>query len=254
MPDERRPAAGSYGCRVRTGLPRTHTANRTTKPEGATLITHRTTQVDGLSVFYREAGDPGSPKLLLLGGFPSSSHQFRNLIPALADRFHVLSLDYPGLQHRYADDFNTPSTGSRRSLRACSRSPSSTLRALPPGLRRSDRQPHRRAPPGLARVAGDPELERLRGGLHRRLGRHPPRALGRPQLRDGGAAAAVPRVRRRQLVYTWAPQPNADQPDNWNMDLRLERPSARKSLDLPTTTAMALYPQCRPSCESGRRR
>jgi pimeloyl-ACP methyl ester carboxylesterase len=49
-----------------------------------------------LNVFYREAGDPAAPKLLLLGGFPASSHQFRNLIPALADRFHVASFDYPG--------------------------------------------------------------------------------------------------------------------------------------------------------------
>ena len=60
------------------------------------MLEHRTAEVDGLSVFYREAGDPGSPKLLLLGGFPASSHQFRNLIPALADRFHVVSPDYPG--------------------------------------------------------------------------------------------------------------------------------------------------------------
>ena len=60
------------------------------------VVAHRTARVDGLSVFYREAGDPASPKLLLLGGFPASSHQFRNLIPALADRFHVVSPDYPG--------------------------------------------------------------------------------------------------------------------------------------------------------------
>src|SRR5206468_4021963 len=63
--------------------------------EGQT-VQHRTAQVEGLSVFYREAGDPASPKLLLLGGFPASSHQLRHLIPALADRFHVLSPDYPG--------------------------------------------------------------------------------------------------------------------------------------------------------------
>ncbi|HET6737783.1 MAG TPA: alpha/beta fold hydrolase [Kribbella sp.] len=50
----------------------------------------------GLEVFYREAGEPGAPKLLLLGGFPASSHQFRNLMPALADRFHLVSFDYPG--------------------------------------------------------------------------------------------------------------------------------------------------------------
>ncbi len=60
------------------------------------MTTFHTAQVEGLSVFYRQAGDPSSPKLLLLGGFPASSHQFRNLIPALAERFHVLSPDYPG--------------------------------------------------------------------------------------------------------------------------------------------------------------
>src|SRR5215468_172140 len=57
---------------------------------------HKTSIVDGISIFYREAGDPKNPKLVLLGGFPASSHQFRNLIPALADRFHVISPDYPG--------------------------------------------------------------------------------------------------------------------------------------------------------------
>ena len=60
------------------------------------MTLHKTAIVDGLSVFYREAGTPGCPKLVLLGGFPASSHQFRNLIPALANRFHVLSPDYPG--------------------------------------------------------------------------------------------------------------------------------------------------------------
>lgn len=60
------------------------------------MTTFHTAQVQGLNVFYREAGDPTNPKLLLLGGFPSSSHQFRNLIPALAERFHVVSPDYPG--------------------------------------------------------------------------------------------------------------------------------------------------------------
>src|SRR5215471_16188830 len=60
------------------------------------MTLHKTAIVDGLSVFYREGGTPGAPKLVLLGGFPASSHQFRNLIPALADRFHVISPDYPG--------------------------------------------------------------------------------------------------------------------------------------------------------------
>jgi pimeloyl-ACP methyl ester carboxylesterase len=50
--------------------------------------------VDGLNIFYREAGNEASPKLVLLHGFPASSHQYRNLIPALADRFHVIAPDY----------------------------------------------------------------------------------------------------------------------------------------------------------------
>ncbi|HSE45549.1 MAG TPA: alpha/beta hydrolase [Gemmatimonadales bacterium] len=60
------------------------------------MTRHKTTTVDGLSVFYREAGEPRNPKLVLLGGFPASSHQFRSLIPALADRFHIIAPDYPG--------------------------------------------------------------------------------------------------------------------------------------------------------------
>lgn len=60
------------------------------------MTTFNTVSVLGLTVFYREAGDPAAPRLLLLGGFPSSSHQFRNLIPALAEQFHVVSFDYPG--------------------------------------------------------------------------------------------------------------------------------------------------------------
>src|SRR6185369_12963095 len=57
---------------------------------------YRSAKVDGLNIAYREAGDPRSPKLVLLHGFPASSHQYRNLIPALADRFHVIAPDYPG--------------------------------------------------------------------------------------------------------------------------------------------------------------
>jgi pimeloyl-ACP methyl ester carboxylesterase len=59
-------------------------------------VTYKTLSVDGLNIAYREAGDPANPKLVLLHGFPSSSHQYRSLIPALADRFHVISPDYPG--------------------------------------------------------------------------------------------------------------------------------------------------------------
>ena len=57
---------------------------------------YRTATVEGISLFYREAGPPGAPVVLLLHGFPTSSHMFRNLIPALSDRYHVIAPDYPG--------------------------------------------------------------------------------------------------------------------------------------------------------------
>jgi pimeloyl-ACP methyl ester carboxylesterase len=61
-----------------------------------TPINFRTANVDGFKIFYREAGTPDAPKLLLLHGFPSASHMFRDLIPLLADRFHVVAPDLPG--------------------------------------------------------------------------------------------------------------------------------------------------------------
>jgi pimeloyl-ACP methyl ester carboxylesterase len=61
-----------------------------------TTISYRHADVDGFKVFYREAGRRGAPKLLLLHGFPSSSHMFRDLIPKLADRFHLIAPDLPG--------------------------------------------------------------------------------------------------------------------------------------------------------------
>ena len=56
----------------------------------------RRRDVDGTEIFYREAGDPAAPAVLLLHGFPTSSHMYRNLIPALADRWHVIAPDLPG--------------------------------------------------------------------------------------------------------------------------------------------------------------
>lgn len=62
----------------------------------------RTLDVDGLSIFYREAGSQASPTIVLLHGFPSSSHMYRDLIPLLANRFHVIAPDYVGFGYSAA--------------------------------------------------------------------------------------------------------------------------------------------------------
>ncbi len=59
-------------------------------------VLHKTIEIDGLDIFYRSAGDSNNPTILLLHGFPTSSHMFRNLIPALANEFHLIAPDYPG--------------------------------------------------------------------------------------------------------------------------------------------------------------
>jgi pimeloyl-ACP methyl ester carboxylesterase len=59
-------------------------------------INYKTVTIENVDIFYREAGNPDKPTLLLLHGFPTSSHMFRNLIPALADKYHVVAPDYPG--------------------------------------------------------------------------------------------------------------------------------------------------------------
>ena len=79
-------------------------ANSATAPDRSAAINshielpvyYRTAKIDGLDIFYREAGDPGKPTILLLHGFPTSSHMFRDLIPKLSDNFHVIAPDYPG--------------------------------------------------------------------------------------------------------------------------------------------------------------
>lgn len=82
---------------------RTYASSNTDRPAAfqpaASATKHRTVEVQGLKIFYREAGERGSPVILLLHGFPTSSQMFRDLIPLLADRYHVIAPDYPGFGH-----------------------------------------------------------------------------------------------------------------------------------------------------------
>lgn len=66
------------------------------RAQNLTGVAHRTVDIDGVEIFYREAGDRNRPTVLLLHGFPTSSHMFRDLIPELADNYHLVAPDYPG--------------------------------------------------------------------------------------------------------------------------------------------------------------
>ncbi|MCR9197598.1 MAG: alpha/beta fold hydrolase [Planctomycetaceae bacterium] len=81
-----------------------HPLNRVTSAPArpATGVQHRTVRIDGLDIFYREAGPQDAPTVLLLHGFPTSSHMFRHLIPQLATRYHVVAPDYPGFGYSSA--------------------------------------------------------------------------------------------------------------------------------------------------------
>src|ERR1700693_4742925 len=67
--------------------------------QSSRLTYYKTVKVGDLDIFYREAGPKNAPAILLLHGFPTSSQMFRNLIPALADEYHVIAPDYPGYGH-----------------------------------------------------------------------------------------------------------------------------------------------------------
>jgi pimeloyl-ACP methyl ester carboxylesterase len=68
------------------------------------MTTYQHATINGLKLFYREAGSKTAPTIVLLHGFPSSSHMFRDLIPQLADKFHIIAPDYPGFGYSDAPD------------------------------------------------------------------------------------------------------------------------------------------------------
>ncbi len=84
------------GIYVAKGIWRRNRPPLTPLPTRGTMTTYHRTTIDGVEVFHREAGPANAGTIVLLHGFPSSSHMFRDLIPKLADRFHVIAPDYIG--------------------------------------------------------------------------------------------------------------------------------------------------------------
>ncbi len=83
----------SFGVQAASATPVARPGSERASPVS---VSYRTVNVDGVNIFYREAGPAHAPILLLLHGFPTSSQMFRNLIPLLADRYRVIAPDYPG--------------------------------------------------------------------------------------------------------------------------------------------------------------
>jgi len=209
------------------------------------------TKVDGLSVFHREAGDPSHPKLVLLGGFPASSHQFRDLIPALADRFPVVAPDYPGFGNSDMPDPATfPYTFDRLSevIEGWLRQIGFEHFGLfmqdyggPIGLRILTRHPEWMEWLVLQNSnAYEVGFTDAWAGLH---------ALWKDRSVEAEAALlpflSLDGIR---MVYQHGHRdPARISPDNWNMDAHLmQRPGARRlNLDLfyDYRTNVALYPQ-----------
>jgi pimeloyl-ACP methyl ester carboxylesterase len=91
-------SAGLFALTIATPILSVSFANaaETRVVADATQASFRSEVIDGVKIAYREAGDPANPTILLLHGFPTSSHMFRNLIPELAANYHVIAPDYPG--------------------------------------------------------------------------------------------------------------------------------------------------------------
>jgi len=209
-------------------------------------------EVNGLKIFYREAGKPTAPKLVLLHGFPASSHQYRNLIPALAEDFHVIAPDYPGFGN---SDMPDPKTFAY-TFDKTSEIIESFLEKVefdrfglylqdyggPVGFRIVTRRPDWLEwliiqNTNAYEVGFTPVWDSLRGAYWKSRTPETEKPL-----------EAFLELETVKLVYTHGhPTPELISPDNWNMDLHyLDRPNARRvQLDFfyDYRTNVDLYPK-----------
>ncbi len=209
-------------------------------------------QVDGLNIAYREAGDSSSPKLVLLHGFPASSHQYRNLVPALADKFHVIAPDYPGFGN---SDMPDPATFAY-TFDKISEVIENFLRLKgfdhyglfvqdyggPVGFRIVGRHPEALdwliiQNTNAYEVGFTPAWAGLRGALW----------VNRTPETEAGVAGLLELETVKAVYLHGSKRPELISPDNWNSDFAfLQRPNARRvQLDLfyDYRTNVALYPK-----------
>jgi pimeloyl-ACP methyl ester carboxylesterase len=213
--------------------------------------TYRTVSVDGLKVFYREAGEAHAPTLLLLHGFPTSSHMYRGLIPVLADRYHMVAPDLPGFGFTEAPD-RTRFTYSFDHLAKVTERFTEILGldryalyvfdyGAPVGFRLAVRQPERIT--ALISQNGNAYVEGLSEGWN------PIQAYWKnpsPENRAALRAFLEPEATRWQYTHG-VPNPERLSPDAWTLDSALlARPGNDEiQLDLfgDYQSNVALYPE-----------
>lgn len=215
------------------------------------VVRHRSVEVDGLRIFYREAGPAEGPVVLLLHGFPTSSHMFRNLMPALAGRYRVIAPDLPGFgfseappRNRYAYTFDSLS----RTIAGFTETLGLERYALyvfdygaPVGFRMALAHPERIT--ALISQNGNAYEEGLSEGWEpiQRYWREPT-----PANRDALREILTPAGTRWQYTEG-APDPDLIAPETWTLDqMLLDRPGmAEIQLDLfaDYRTNVAAYPR-----------
>jgi pimeloyl-ACP methyl ester carboxylesterase len=179
--------------------------------------------VEGIQIFYREAGDPSKPCIVLLHGFPSSSYQFHDLIPRLAERFHVIAPDYPGMGYSEAPAPNVlrPTFDDvTRIVNAfiAQRAPGPVILYMhdiggPIGMRIATAHPER-----IAGLVIQNMTMTVEGWNPERLNVY--ERLGGPETPDNLAEVlALATVDRDKFLHQrGAHQPDALNPDNWAID------------------------------------
>jgi pimeloyl-ACP methyl ester carboxylesterase len=212
----------------------------------------KTIDVNGLKIFYREAGKPTSPKLVLLHGFPASSHQYRDLMPALSRDFHVVAPDYPGFGN---SDIPSPKTFPYTFDKLAEVTEAFLVQVGftrfgmyvqdyggPVGFRIVDRHSERLEwliiqNTNAYEIGFTPAWDELRSNYWKKR---------TPEAEKAIAEFLEPPT--VQAIYTHGhPKPELISPDNWNMDNHfMERPDAKQvQLDLfyDYRTNVELYPK-----------
>jgi pimeloyl-ACP methyl ester carboxylesterase len=215
-------------------------------------VRYGTALVDGLNIAYREAGNPQNPKLILLHGFPASSHQYRNLIPVLADSFHVVAPDYPGFGNsdipnpaKFAYTFDRLAEITAKFLKQRGFDRYGLFvqdYGGPVGFRIVTRKPDALEWLIIQNTnAYEEGFTEAWAGLRNALWKH------RTPESEQGVSGLLEFDTIKAVYLHGHKHPDLISPDNWNMDFRfMERPNARRvQMDLfyDYRTNVALYPQ-----------